>query len=799
MIQDLKVAARTLLRQPGFTGLALTILAVGLGAAIAMFSLMNTLLLRPLPYPDGERLVRVYRTVGVQRAWPHSVPSFLDHRAQNTVFAGMAAFEWRSFSVAEPGQPAERLRGMDVTGDFFAVLGVQPRLGRAFLPEEEQHKRNQVVMLSDALWRSRFAADPSIIGRQLRLEGELVTVVGVMPAAFDYPIVWGVVDLWRPFGFSPAIRQARNDNWLQAIARLAPGVTLAQAQAEMSALALRMGKQQPNPSGLRLLPLHRSGMDETGTRLTWLSMGLSLFVLLIVCINLAGVQLARLAGRAREYAIRAALGATRGRLVRQALAESLLLALGGGALGVLVARWCTDLLSARILIGGRAGVSVPLDGRVLVFALAVALATALVVGLLPGWSTSRTQVGDALKGGGRGVTDRSRPLLRQGLVVAELALALVLLAMGGLFLRGLQRFVEREPGWKVDGLLTAEVNLPAAKYTSAEQRAAFFQRLEERLRVLPGVEHAAVAWELPVTSFPPTTYLAVEGAPVPPGQEPRWTLDGVTPDFFATLGIPVIAGRPFSSADGAATGDVVIINEALARHAWPGQSALGKRIARMGSGWSTVVGVVGDIRLPAKLSAPVTRFQGYRPLAQGARHGASILVRGQGADLRALAPAVRRAVADLDPDVPIQQLGTARQVVDQALANFSLTGRILLGFALVGLLLAGLGVYGLFAGFVVQRTREIGVRVALGADAGQVLRLVMGKGLRLAVVGAALGLVAAAAAVPMLTAAASELPAAQPFSVVALALVLIAVALFACWLPARRAAALDPMVALRQE
>jgi predicted permease len=799
MIRDLRLAARTLLRQPGFTGLAVTILAVGLGAAIAMWALLEALLLRPLPYPGGERLVRIYRTVGPQRAWPHSVPNFLDQRAQNTVFAAMAAFEWRTFSVAEPGQPAERLRGMDVTGDFFSVLGVQPKLGRAFVPEEEQHLHNQAVVLSDSLWRSRFSADPTIVGRRLRIDGEPVTVVGVMPASFEYPLVWGPVDIWRPFGFSPAIRQARSDNWLQAIARLAPGVTLAQAQDQMSAIAARLGQLQPNPSGLRLLPLHQSGMDETGTRLSWLSMGLALFVLLIVCINLAGIQLARLAGRAREYAIRSALGASRVRLMRQSLAESLLLALVGGALGVLLADWCVELLSARILIGGRAGVSVPLDGGVLVVAVGLVLVTAAVVGLLPAWSTSRAQVSDALKRGGLGTTDRSRPRLRQFLVAAELALALVLLAAGGLFVRGLQRFVERDPGWKIDGLLAAEVNLPPARYASAEARRVFFERLEDRLRALPGVEHAAISWELPVTSFPPTSYLVVEDAPVPPpGQEPRVTINGVTPDYFAALGIPLLAGRAFTAADGAGSGEVTIINEALARRYWPGQSALGKRIARMGTGWTTVVGVVGDVRLPAKLSAPVTRFQSYRPLAQGARHGAALLLRGQG-DPAALAAGLGGVVAALDGEVPLHQVRPARETVDQALANFALTGRILMGFAAVGLLLAALGVYGLFSGFVVQRTREIGVRIALGADTRQVQWMVLGKGLRLALVGAVAGILAALALSPALTAAASELPPPHPAAVAALALILIAVALLACWLPARRAAGLDPMVALRSE
>jgi putative ABC transport system permease protein len=801
MIGDLRLAARRLLRQPGFSVLAVVILAVGLGVTTTVFSLINTILPRPAPFPEAERLVRVYRTVGRDKAFAHSVPSLRDQREQTTVFEGMAGFFWRNFGLAEPGGTPERLQGMYVTADFFPVLQARPQLGRLFLPEEDQPGRNQVVVLSAELWQGRFGGDPGVVGRQLRLDGETVTVVGVMPPAFSYVVLWGPVDVWRPAGFSAGKSADRNDHSLHVLGRLRPGVTLDQAQAQMNTVAARLDRLHQTRSGLRVLALHASTIDETGVRLSWLTLGLAMFVTLIVCINLAGVQLVRLAGRGHEHAIRIAMGAGRARLVRQLLTESLLLSVVGGVFGVLLAQWLGGLLGSFISVGGRIGLDMPLDGRVFAFAAGLVLLASLAVGTVPAWLSSRTSVLDGLRTGGRGTTDRSRPRLRQALVVAQMALALVLLTAGGLFVRGLQRYLASDPGWRPDGLLTARLTLPSARYRTDEQRAAFFERLEAEVAGLAGVESSALSWSLPVTGYGSNGPLAVQGAPPPPpGQEPLRSRNGVTPDFFRALGVSVREGRAFTTADAAGASPVVIINETMARRLFPGGNAIGKRIGNHAGDpdWKTIVGVVADVRFPANPTEPTTRNQVYHPLAQGPQASAFISLRGR-LEPAAMVGALRAAAARIDPELPLYEVRTARQTIDAQLANFALIVWILFGFSLLGLVLAALGVYGLFAGYVVQRTREIGVRVALGAGVGQVLWLVLGKGLRLAVIGAAVGLGAALLLVPALSSIAGELPASEPAAIVALPAVLIAVAMFACWLPARRAAALDPMVALRQE
>jgi predicted permease len=801
MIGDLRLAARRLVRQPGFSALAVAILAVGLGVTTTVFSLFNAILLRPAPFPQSERLVRVYRTVGRDKAFAHSVPSLRDQREQNTVFQGMAGFSWRNFGLAEAGGPPERLQGMQVTADFFPVLEARPQLGRLFLPEEDQPGRNQVVVLSAELWQGRFGGDPGVVGRQLRLDGETVTVVGVMPPAFSYMVLWGPVDLWRPAGFSAGRSADRNDHSLHVLGRLKPGVTLAEAQTQMNTVAARLDRLHQTRSGLRLLSLHASTIDETGVRLSWLTLGLAMFVTLIVCINLAGVQLVRLAGRGHEHAIRIAMGASRARLVLLLLTESLLLSLAGGVCGLLLAQWLGGLLGSFIRVGGRMGLDLPLDGRVFAFAAGLVLLSSLAVGTVPAWLSSRTSVLDGLRTGGRGTTDRSRPRLRQALVVAQMALALVLLTAGGLFVRGLQRYLASDPGWRPEGLLTARVTLPSATYRTDEQRAAFFERLRVEVAGLAGVQSGALSWSLPVTGYGSNGPFAVQGAPPPPpGQEPLRCRNGVTPDFFRTLGVPLREGRTFSSADAAGGNQVVIINETMARRLFPSGSAVGRRIGNHAGDpdWKTIVGVVADVRFPANPTEPTTRNQVYHPLAQGPQASAFISVRGR-LEPASMAGALRAAAARIDPELPLYEVRSAREAIDAQLANFELVVWILFGFSLLGLVLAALGVYGLFSGYVVQRTREIGVRVALGAGTGQVLWLVLRKGLRLAVLGAALGVGGALLLVPSLRSIAAELPAHEPAAIVALAAVLIAVALFACWWPARRAAALDPVAALRQE
>jgi putative ABC transport system permease protein len=800
---------RTLRRQPGFAALTVLILALGIGATTAMFSVLNELVLRPLPHPDADRLVRIHRTQGAQQEWPHSAPNFGDLRAQSTAFDGMAAWNPRRFGLVLPEQPALSLDGLEVSADFFRVLRARPVHGRFFVSEEDAPAANAVVVLATSLWHAHFASDPRVVGRRLRIDGEVVTVVGIAPPELSSPRLWGAVQIWRPLGVSPAMAQARRHNWLQVMARLAPEVTPDEAQAQLSVLWARLDRDSGGTgidSGLRVYPLQTSALDDTSRRIVWLSMALSGLVLLIACTNLAGLTLARHAARARDQAIRAALGASAGRLWRETVGESLLLALVGGALGILVARWTADLIGQSIDLGnGGVGLEVPLDLSVLVLALVLAAITALLVGSAPALLVPPRQLQSGARlGAGRG-TDASRPRLRQALVAGQVALSLVLLAASVLFLRGLDRLVKRDPGWKVDGLVTARLNLPSAAYRTDAERRQFLARLDARLATIPGVEASGLAWWLPLESAELTSYLAVEGQPqlLERGHHVRRASNDVTPGYFAAVGLRLVQGRAFTASDGPDAEPVVIINQSLARRFWPDGSALGKRIAKMGDrGWTTVVGVVDDVRYPAKLSRMVTRLQIYRPLAQQPKDRVVIHLRSglpPDSQVAALGPALRAAVAELDPDLPVQEIATAREALGLALHNVALIGRVLLGLAALGLLLVAVGVYGLFSRMVVQRTREIGVRVALGADSAQVLRLVLGKALALAALGAAVGLPVALGVAPLLAALAPELPASEPTAVALLAALLVAVALLACWLPARRAAAVDPMVALRQD
>jgi predicted permease len=770
-----------------------------------VFSLVNTLLLRPLPHPHPERLVEISRATGDDRALLISLPSFTDYRARSSSFDGMAAYLTPPQTLAEDGATPERTFGMIVSEDFFPLLDARPLLGRTFERGEHQEGRNRVVVLSAGLWQRRFGGDPAVLGRKLRLDEQTLTVVGVMPASFNPPLgPWGHVDLWWPMVVPPQLPpQARHNNWLSVVARLKPGVPLVRAQEELSRIAGELDREHHTGSGVAVRPLQAAAVGGTEARVAWLTLALSVLVLLIACTNLAGVQLARLAARSQEYALRIALGASRARLVRQTFAESVLLSLAGGALGVVLAAWSCALLGARMTVGQQAAaVSVPIDGRVLVFALLMSLVTAAAVGVLPAFLVSGRTLSQSLRRGGRGATDRAQPALRQGLVVVEMALALALLAAGGLFLRGLERFAARDLGWQSEGVLSGFINFPVARYPNAPERNAFFDRLQPRLEAIPGLTRATLSNHIPRGALGSGVIetFQVEGLPPPPpGQAPPRSRNHVAAGYFETLGITLREGRTFRSSDRLDAPPVAIINETMARRFWPGASPIGKRIgdAVGAPHWTTIVGVVSDVHYLTQLSRPATRYQVYYPLHQRSGGALAMTLRGPRPDL--LAAELRRAVADLDPTLAVHGIRTSTENLSRGLANFAVLGWIVSALAVLGLLLSGLGVYGLFSGWVVQRTREIGVRMALGAQSPEVLRLVLGKGLRLAMLGGLLGVAGGLLVVTVLRTLMSELPLRDPLVLVAVALLLIAVALFACWLPARRAARLDPMVALRAE
>jgi predicted permease len=803
MFQDLRYGVRMLLKNPGFTVIAVLTLALGIGANTAMFSVLNTYLFRALPYPDSERLVRVFRTSPHSQSWPHSPANFMEMREKNTVFERMVTWNGVSPNLVEEGASAERLQGMLVSADFFPALGVQPALGRAFTAEEDQPGANLVVVLSDRFWQRRFGADPNILERTLRLDGESVKVIGVMPPGFDHPLLWGTVDVWRPIAFAADQRQNRGNNFLRSFARLKPGVTIEQAQSAMVTLFANM--VQTNSSNqnesIRLEPLHRSMSDEIGRKVMWFTFGLAGFVLLIACANLANLQLVRTAARAREHAVRAALGAGRLRLLRQSLTESLLISILGGSLSFLFAIGGVEFISRR-LFSELPGAKVSLDFKVFGFALLCSVLTGLIFGMVPAWLASRADVNHVLKESPRGSTaGHSQHRLRHSLIVGEVAFTLVLLVGAGLFLRGLQRFINLDPGWRVDGLLTAQLGLRGANYTNAPQRLVFYQRLEEQLRSLPGVEQVALSGSQPVWGFNSSGSFKIEGQPEPqPGQWPEIYFESVSTAYFETIGARLLEGRVFNSADIGGKPPVIIINETTARRFWPNQSAVGKRIGRPGQNpnWHEVVGVVNDIGFPGSLGEPYTRFQGFRPLAQQTWVSVIINMRGSIAP-EAFANDLRRVVAELDPTQPVHRIRTVRSLVEQGLGNISLLGSLLGSFAALGLLLAAIGIYGVISYSVAQRTGEFGIRLALGAQARDVLWLVLRKGAFLILLGALLGFGGAYAVARFLASAIPTLPTRDPVAMGGITVVLIAVALAACYLPARRATKVDPMTALRHE
>jgi len=795
-MNDLKFAFRQLLKNPGFTAAAVLTLALGIGVNTSMFSGLHSLLMPEQPYPDADRLVRVFRTSPHTQRSPHSPANFLDERGQNSVFSHMAATTSRPVNLSEAGQPAERLRAVLATADLIPMLGIQPGLGRAFLPEEDQPGRNDVVLLNHAFWLRRFNADPGIIGRTLRLDGESVTVVGVMPPEFNDRQAWGTADLIRPMAFSDAERAVRGNHYLDVFARLKPDLTLAQANAGLTTLAAHLREAFPEnntDSGFRAVTLARSRMDPRGQVMLWLILGLAGFVLLIACANLANLQLARTALRSRELAIRGALGAPRSRLLRQLLSENLLLAVLGGLLGLLLAQWTNQWLIHRLTEDGRPLVRPELNFAVLGFTFLATLLSGLAFGLVPAWLASRTDLNAALKQGARdGGAGASRHRLRHSLIVAQVALALMLLGGAGLVMNGLNRFSTSDPGWRIDGLHAGYLNLPAATYPDGDARRRFMDRLQEKLSALPGVEQASLANALPVSGFRSHIGLSIESSATPVTST-LGSLAFVSPGYFPTLGVRLLDGREFAPSDTVERPAVVVINESFARACWPNSSAVGQRIGQPDA-WQEIVGVVADVRPATDPSEPTTRFQCYRPLAQEPQSGLAVAVRGN-----VTGEALRRAVAELDPDLPLSEAGAVRAAVGRFFGQAAVASWLLAAFAGLGLLLAALGTYGVIAGFVGQRTQEIGVRMALGAQIRDVLWLVLGKGLRLTAVGLGIGVVGSIGLARVLVSLAPGLESNGPAVLFVVCGVLLAVAFIACWLPARRASRVDPMVALRNE
>jgi putative ABC transport system permease protein len=801
----MRFALRSLLRTPGFTVVALLTLALGIGLNTAMFSLLNTFLLRPLPFPESERLFQLYRADAGSQTGGHSAPNFRDIQEAASDVADLALLRTWGYTLAVPGRPAGVFNTHRVSTGVFDVLGVQPQLGRFFRAEEDAPGANHVIVISHSLWTSYFDADPQIVGRIVRLDGQPTEIVGVLPEQATVPSLWGQVWIYRPLGLVPEELNRRLDNQFQIIGRYRAGVDPAAAHASLDAIAARLAADHPleNPKmGLRAVSLKSTSLDPQGRSLTFLLLALSGFVLLIACANLANLMLARALARAREFAIRAALGATRHQLIRPLVSECLLLAAGGTALGVLVAAWTTDLLSRR-LSGDDAALEFAFDFRVLAFAVGAAVVTSLLFGVVPAWIASHVRVNETLKSGARGATgDRSHQRLRQVLIVGQFALALVLLAGAAVMVRGLDQLIRRDAGWRPAGLVTGKLAMPTSITADSDRTLQFYQQLQERLAALPGVEGVSVDVSLPLSGYPGPLWFEVEGRdPAPPGRRPMVRKNPVSPEFFGVTGIALRQGRTIAATDRRDSPAVAVINTSMARAVFPDGDAIGQRLRLAGQPegtWIEIVGVVDDVRF-LTVNAEQTPFQLYIPLSHETWGYVSVTARARNPEAAAaLAEPMRRVVAELDADLAFAPMPIP-DVIERTFADIRFIGQLLTGFALLGLFLAALGIYGVTSRAVLQRTPEIGIRLALGAQWHDITRLIVGGGAKLAIVGALLGLVFAAVLTTFLMRAMPGLAAGHAPALAGATVVLVGVSLLACWLPARRATRVDPLTALRAE
>ncbi len=801
LAQDVRYALRMMRRSPGFTAVAMLVLALGIGVNSAVFSALNGLLLNPYPFPHAERLMEIAsrHESHTSGRWSSTVliREYFDYREQNAVFEEMGAYIWTKRTLTGQSMPglvtAERITGGEATAGFLKVLGIEPALGRFFSAEEDRPGGSPVVVLSHAMWQTRFGGRPDILGQTLTLAGKAHTIIGVLPARFALPGTY-TCEFWLPAALDPATgRGTRMDN-MTWIARLKPGVSRERAQADMNVIASRLAAQYPaDDGGWRVLvrPANEALADEARTLLLLLGGGVGL-VLLIVCTNVAGLMLARNAGRAREIAIRASLGACRSRLVRQMLAESLMLSLPGGVLGLLAAEWLIRLgrRAAPAYMGIDAALR--LDGHVLTFALAASLATGILFGLAPAFHASRVDLNVVMKGGAdaRGGL-RARNRFLAALVVAEVALACVLLTGGGLLMKGFLRLLRVDLGVRTEHVLTFQLTLPEARYGSDARRIEFYDRLLERMRSLPGVLAVGAVSALPMSNYYSGGGFQIEGRPAPK----RWQdlaaqYCSATPGYFQSMGIATMRGREFTDTDRRGSEGVVIINQVLARQFFRNEDPIGQRLKELGP----IVGVVGSVRHGGPEREPGPQI--YVPMLRSPGHAPYVAVRTAGDPLQ-LARAVRAEVRALDRDMPVDRLRTMEQVVSEALSIPRTMTVLAGGFGVFALVLAAIGIYGMIAYSVTQRTHEIGIRVALGAAYFDVLLLMVRRGLLLTLAGAAIGSVGALAASRVL---ASMLSGVSPRDVVVFAsvpVVLILTALAASYLPARRAARVDPLVALR--
>jgi len=805
--QDLRQGARSLFKQPTFTIVALITLALGVGANTAIFSVVHAVLLQSLPYPDADRLVMVWET---RRSNPSgqnviNMGNFFDWKEQNRVFEDMAAFRDASVNLTSGGEPEEIPSQIATTG-LFNILGVKPILGRTFSPDEGKPGQPGVVVISFGLWQRRFGGDPRIIGRKLILSGNEVTVLGVMPAGFNWNINAGSLapeksEIWSPWQIDEQNRPRRGRGAM-AVARIKPGFSLEQAQAEMSAVHSRIERQYPEFNagwGVNLVPLRAQFAGKIRLALLVL-LGAVGMVLLIACANVANLLLARAAGRQREVAVRAALGANRGRIIRQLLTESLLLAGLGGLAGLTLAWWGGDLLVSLAPPDLLNLPQVKLNAVVLGFTLGITLATGVIFGLAPAFEATRLNLSESLKEGGKSAGGMRARRLRNSLVVLEVALALVLLIGAGLLIRSFALLQGVDPGFNAQHVLTMGVSLPRSKYDNDQKRVNFFRQVVTQMQALPGVDSAGAVNSLPFASFHSGTSVDIEGRPLLPVVQKLKTGVMVTDaNYFRAMQIPLKRGRLFTDQEAAEMRHVVVINEAFARQHFPNEDPLGKRVTiymKDDNQPCEIIGVVGDSK-HMNLDAEV-RPMSYWPHPELASSGMTFVIRTRG-DAASVTSAARNVIRALDPEQPVADVSTMESLIGTSMARARFNTLLLTIFAVVALFLAGVGIYGVMAYSVAQRTREIGVRMALGARAKDALWLVVRRGMTLSLAGVAIGMAASFALTRLMETMLFNVSVTDPLTFAGIPLLLALVALLACLIPAWRAAKVDPMVALRCE
>jgi putative ABC transport system permease protein len=806
LFQDTRFALRQLTKSPGFTLTAIVTLGLGIGANTSMFTVINGLVLRPLPYADADHIDRLYRATAQNPRGGFSPADYLDLKSAMSGYGEVAAYGEAPLSIAEPGQPAEMPPGFRASANLFSVLGVQPELGRNFRPDEDRAGNHRVLIISHRYWQIHFASDPHIVGRTVRLNGESHEIIGVLPASFDDWRHLGWVDLFRPLGFSEKESSDRNSVSLRIVGHRSTALTPAEANSFIARFGLRLAKDFPAANAdttWRTLPIHETVVSSNGPATLAMLLGLSGFVLLIACSNLANFLLARTMARAREFAVRAALGASRSRLLRPLLLESLLLAIAGGIGAIFVAQWTCHWLAVLSTDDDGYSARFAVDWHVFGWAFAACVVTALTFGFAPALFALRLDINRTLKSSARNTTgDRGHQRFRRFLIIGQFALAMVLLAGAALFVHGLQEMNHRRSGWETEHLLTANLLLPTATYPGSKEITDFQRLALERLEALPGVTSASVSYSMPFFDVAEARKFLVAGRKTPePGREPAAVINGVSPHYFETVGTRLLSGRTFNAGDTLTSPKVFIINQAMANALFGHESPLGRRIAQAGgktTEWGEIVGVVADVQSVDAEPNPITS-QLYQPMEQEARPYNEIAVHTAGVAPATLIADIRTTMTALNADLPVRRLQPAETTIARANYQLGVLCSMLSALGLLGLGLASLGIYGVIARTMAQRATEFGIRFALGAQVEDITRLVLASGLKLALIGSVVGLVGAFGVTRLIASSYPNMHPNSPLVLGGVTLLLATVALVACYLPARRAGKVDPISALRAE